>query len=174
MLAPEETTPSEVRRTVAVQIALTSVFLLLMFVLRSGLDADPPPIWLIVALLVVVGVGAVLCERAWLRITPLAPDVEDPEGRALEVYAAQTTRKLGFGQGTVLLCVIVAFAADHAAWPVVIGALPALGVLVFETWPTARNLSLVEAMVEADGASTHLIEQFERDEPTESVEEEDE
>lgn len=160
MPAPEETTPTEVRRTVAVQIALTAVFLLVVFVLLDGLDADAPPIWLIVVLLLVVVVGAVLAERSWLKVRPLPVDTRDREREALDVYVSQTLRKFVYCEGAVLVCVLAAFVVDRAAWPIVIGALPGLGVLAFETWPSPRNLSLIEAMLDSDGGSAGLMARF--------------
>ncbi|MGJ9422718.1 hypothetical protein [Aeromicrobium sp. CF3.5] len=160
MPAREETTPTEVRRTIAVQIALTAVFLLVVFVLLDRLDSDAPPIWLIAVLLLIVVAGAVLAERSWLTVKPLAPDAHDREREALDVYVSQTLRKFAYCEGAVLVCVILAFAVDHAAWPIVIGALPGLAVLAFETWPSPRNLSLIEAMLDADGGSSRLMERF--------------
>ena len=160
MPAREETTPTEVRRTIAVQIALTAVFLLAGFVLLDGLDADAPPIWLIVVLLLVVVAGAVLAERSWLKVRPLPADTRDREREALDVYVSQTLRKFAYCEGAVLVCVIIAFAVDHAAWPLVIGALPGLAVLAFETWPSPRNLSLIETMLDTDGGSSRLMERF--------------
>ncbi len=162
MPAREETTPVEVRRTIAVQIALTAVFLLAMFVLLDGLDADAPPIWLIVVLLLVVAAGAVLAERSWLKIAPLAAGTTDRDRAALDLYVSHSLRKVVYCEGAVLICIVLAFAFDYAAWPIVIGALPGLAVLAFETWPSPRNLSLVETMLDAKGGSSRLIERFDQ------------
>lgn len=160
MPAREETTPIEVRRTIAVQIALTAVFLLAVFVLLDALDSDAPPICLIVVLLLVVAAGAVQAERSWLKVAPLPLDARDRDRAALDVYVSQTLRKFAYCEGAVLICIILAFAFDYAAWPIVIGALPGLAVLAFETWPSPRNLSLIETMIDADGGSSRLMERF--------------
>lgn len=160
MPAREETTPTEVRRTIAVQIALTALFLLVVFVLLDALDSDAPPLWLIVVLLLLVVAGAVLAERSWLKVKPIGLDTLDREREALDVYVSQTLRKFAYCEGAVLACIIVAFAFDYAAWPIVIGALPGLAVLAFETWPSPRNLSLIETMIDANGGSSRLMERF--------------
>jgi hypothetical protein len=48
----------------------------------------------------------------------------------------------------------------YGGWPLIVGALPGLLVLAFETWPSLRNTSQTEAMLDADGAESRLVESF--------------
>ena len=160
MPAAAKTSVPEIRRLVAVQVALTAVFLLVVFVLLDGLDADAPSLWLIVVSLLVVVAGAVLAERSWLSVPALAATVPDPQDAALQAYVAHTVRKFAYCEGALLVCVLLAFISGDAGWLVVIAGLPGLAVLAFETWPSLRNVSLAEVSLDADGASSGLVEQF--------------
>ncbi len=161
MPAPEETSPAELLKAVQVQFGLTALFLVIVFALLDGTDSDLPPIWMIVLSLVVIGIGAALAERAWLRVKPLAPDTPEPDRVALDTYVSQTMRKFVYCEGALLVCVILAFASDRAGWIILIAGLPGLAVLAFETWPTDRNLSLTEVMLDAKGTKSGLLESFE-------------
>ncbi len=159
MPAPQETTPAEVRKVVWIQLALTAGFLVVVFGLLGGLDADLPPIWLMAVSIVVIVIGAVLAERAWLKLTPLDPTAST--GTALDAFVAHTTRKFVICEGALLICILLAFASNSAGWLVVIAGVPALAVLAFETWPSPRNLSLTAAMLDTNGAESGLLESFE-------------
>lgn len=161
MPAPQDTTPAEVRKVVKVQLGLAAVFMVVVFGLLDGLDSDRPAIWLMVLPLVVLAIGAVLAERAWLGIKPLDPEAPHTERAALEAFVSLTTRKFVYCEGALLLCVILAFASNRAGWLVAIAAIPGLAVLAFETWPSARNLSLTAAMLDANGTDSGLLESFE-------------
>jgi hypothetical protein len=56
--------------------------------------------------------------------------------------------------------VIVAFATDHGGWPVVIAGFPGLLVLTWEVWPSPRNTSMTAAMLDSQGAQSHLVESY--------------
>ncbi len=161
MPAPEETSPPELLKAVQVQLGLTALFLVVIFALLDGTDAARPPIWVMVLPLVVIAIGAVLAERAWLRVKPLAADAPEPQRDALDAYVSQTMRKFVYCEGALLVCVLLAFASDRAGWLVAIAGPPGLAVLAFETWPSARNLSLTASMLDADGAESRLLENFE-------------
>ncbi|MGB9011606.1 MAG: hypothetical protein WCB95_01930 [Aeromicrobium sp.] len=158
---PEETSPAEIRNFVRLQLGLTALFLVILFALLGGTDSDRPAIWMIVLSLAIIALGAVLAERAWLRVTPLVPSTPDPGRAALDIYVSQTVRKFVYCEGALLVCVILAFASDRAGWLILIAGIPGLAVLAFETWPTDRNLSLTEAMLDAKGAKSGLLEGFE-------------
>lgn len=160
MAAEYDATPQEVRQFVLVQLLLTAGFLGLLTWMFGALDSPAPPIWMWVVLLLAVVVGAVLAERVWLSTEPLPADVERPHETAVGIYAGQSVRKLAFCEAPILLGVVFSFVVDHAAWPLLIAGVPGLLVLAFETWPTARNLSLVEQGLEADGVETRLLEDF--------------
>jgi hypothetical protein len=157
-----ESSPAEVRQFALVQIAVTAVFLVLLFFMVGGSDADWPPIWLVVVLVALVGAGAFLSERVWLTGSPLPADADPDELRAeaVNIFAAQTVRKLMYCEAPILIAVVVAFAGGHGGWPLVVTGFPGLLVLAWEVWPSLRNTSLTEAMLDSRGAQSQLVESF--------------
>ncbi|MET0468542.1 MAG: hypothetical protein ABW075_03220 [Aeromicrobium sp.] len=157
-----ESSPAEVRSFALLQIGLTAVFLVLLFFMLGGSDADYPPIWLIVLLVALVGVGAFLSERVWLTGSPLPADSDPAElrERAVSIFASQTVRKLIYCEAPLLVAVVIAFVTDHGGWPLVVAGFPGLLVLTWEIWPTPRNTSLTAAMLDSQGAESHLVESF--------------
>ncbi|MET0448404.1 MAG: hypothetical protein ABW004_08350 [Aeromicrobium sp.] len=155
-------TPAEVRSFALLQIGVTAVFLVLLFFMLGGSDADFPPIWLTVLLVALVAVGAFLSERVWLTASPLPADVDPDEARedAVGVFAAQTVRKLMYCEAPLLFAVVVTFVGDHGGWPLVIAGFPGLLVLTWEIWPSLRNTSLTAAMLDSQGAESQLVESF--------------
>lgn len=157
-----ETSPSEVRTFVFLQLGLTVVFLGLLFVAFGGTDADIPPWWLIAVMLVVIAICAFFAERVWLGATPLNPR-EDPDAlrvHAVGVFAGQLVRKLAFCEAGIIFAVIVGFTGSYGGWPILIGGIPGLLVLAFEIWPSLRNTSITEAILESEGADAGLVEAF--------------
>lgn len=157
-----DATAPEVRHFVLLQLVLTSVFYVVLFFVLGGTDADLPPTWLSVLLVVLVGVGAVLSERVWLSASPLPAD-GDPERlrrEAIGIFAGQTVRKLMYCEAPLLIAIIVAFVTDYGAWPLVIAGFPGLLVLVWEVWPSLRNTSLCAGMLDSQGADSRLVESF--------------
>ncbi|MET0929500.1 MAG: hypothetical protein ABWX74_08275 [Aeromicrobium sp.] len=157
-----ESTPAEVRSFALLQMGLTAVFLVLLFFMLGGFDADFPPIWMTVLLVALVGVGAFLAERVWLSASPLPADADPAELRdeAVGVFASQTVRKLMYCEAPLLVAVVVTFVSDHGGWPLAIAGFPGLLVLTWEVWPTLRNTSLTAAMLDSQGADSQLVESF--------------
>lgn len=163
-MASEEfdASPSEVKNFALLQLGLTAGFLVLLFFMLGGSDADYPPIWLTLLLVALTGVGAFLSERVWLTATPLSADADPDEvqRQAVGIFAAQTVRKLVYCEAPLLFAVIVTFVADHGGWPLVIAGFPGLLVLAFEVWPSPRNTSMSAAMLDSQGADSQLVESF--------------
>jgi hypothetical protein len=157
-----DATPGEVRNFALVQIGLTAAFLVLLFFMLGGSDADFPPIWLTVLLVALVGVGAFLSERVWLTGAPLPADSDPAELRdeAVGIFAAQTVRKLIYCEVPLLVAIVVTFVAGHGGWPLVIAGFPGILVLTWEVWPSPRNTSMTAAMLDSQGAESHLVESF--------------
>ncbi len=163
-MASEEfdASPSEVKNFALLQLALTAGFLILLFFMLGGSDADYPPIWLAVLLVALVGVGAFLSERVWLTAAPLPADADpdDLQRRAIGIFAGQTVRKLMYCEAPLLVAVVVTFVAGYGGWPLVIAGFPGLLVLAFEVWPSPRNTSMSAAMLDSQGADSQLVESF--------------
>jgi hypothetical protein len=157
-----ESTPAEVRRFALLQIVLTAGFLALVFFMLGGTDADYPPIWLNVVLVVLVGVGAVLAERVWLTASPLPTDADPAElrERALSIFASQTVRKMIYCEAPLLVAVVVTFVVDHGGWPLVVAGFPGLLILTWEIWPSTRTTAQTAAMLDSQGAESGLVESF--------------
>lgn len=157
-------TAKEIRKFVILQLVITTVFLAVVFWMFDGTDADYPPIWLVVALMVAIAVAAFFSERVWLRGTPLDPtkSPETNEALALEAYANQTLRRLIYGEVPLLLAVLACFIGDWGGWPVLVVALPGLAVQAYETWPHLRSTSMSAAILDSEGAESQLVENFAR------------
>jgi hypothetical protein len=163
MPTPEyDTSPSEVRTFAFLQMALTTVFLALLFWAFGGTDADFPPWWLVIVLLAAVGVSAFFAERVWLSARPLNPNVspEELKAQAVGIYAGQTVRKLAFCEASVIFAVVVGFVGPYGGWPMLIGGVPGIALIAFETWPSLRNTSITEVMLDSEGAESGLVEAF--------------
>ncbi|MEO6604411.1 MAG: hypothetical protein ABIN55_02235 [Aeromicrobium sp.] len=160
--AEYNTTPREIRNFAALQLAITGLFLVALFWFNGGTDADYPPPWLSVALVVPIVVAAVLAERVWLNGAPLPADLDEfhLKARALDAYASQTFRKLLYVEASMLPAVIVAFAGSYGAWPIVIAGFPGILLLAWETYPTKRNTSRTAAMLDSRGAESGLVNRF--------------
>jgi len=162
MVAEYDAKPREIRNFVLVQLGLTTLFLLLLIWMFDGTDADLPAIWLWVVVLVPVAVATFFAERVWLTTPALRADDSDAQNAGLAIYAGQTVRKLAYCEAPILWGVLWAFLSDNAAWPIIIAGIPGLLILAFEIWPSPRNLSLTEAVLDSQGASTQLINSFGR------------
>lgn len=160
--AEYDATPKEIRNFALLQVGLVAGFLVLLFFMLGGSDADYPPIWMCIALVVPIAVGAFFAERVWLTASPLDPDdsVRDQRGQAIGVFAGQTVRKLFYCSIPLLPAIAVAFAGDHGGWPLVIAGFPGVAVIAWETWPSLRNTSMTAAMLDSQGAESHLVESF--------------
>jgi hypothetical protein len=160
--AEYDATPKEVRSFALLQIGLIGVFLVLLFFMLGGSDADYPPTWLAIALVVPIGIGAFFAERVWLSASPLPPDAntDDLQAEAVGIFAGQTVRKLFYCSAPLLPAIIVAFVGDYGGWPLVIAGFPGLAVIIWEIWPSLRNTSMTAAMLDSGGAESGLIESF--------------
>jgi hypothetical protein len=163
MQTPEyETSPSEVRTFALLQLGLMAVFLTLLFLAFGGIDADRPPWWIIALLLAVVAICGFLAERVWMSARPLEPggDPEELKVRAVGIFAGQVVRKLAYCTAAVVFAVAVGFVGPWGGWPMLIGGVPGLALLTFETWPSLRNTTITEAMLDSGGAESGLVEAF--------------
>ncbi len=154
--------PREIRNFAALQLGITGAFLVALFAICGGTDADYPPPWLSAALIVPLMVAAVFAERVWLNGSPLpaGPDRSRLQSEAVDVFASQTFRKLLYVEAAMLPAVVVAFVGSYGAWPIVIAGFPGILLLAWETYPTRRNVSRTAAMLDSRGAESGLVEGF--------------
>ena len=68
--AEYNTTPREIRNFATLQLGLTGAFLVVLFLICGGTDADYPPPWLAALLVVPIILSVVLAER----VTPINPN----------------------------------------------------------------------------------------------------
>jgi hypothetical protein len=167
MRIPEfDASPSEIRIFAVVQVLLVGVFLTVLFWAFGARDGDFPAWWLIILLLLAPAAAAFFSERVWLDARPLDPSdsADELRTRAISVFAGQTLMKLYLCTASILFAIIMGFLfRQYAGWPIIIGGVPSLAVLAFEIWPSLRNTSMTEVMLDADGASSGLTEAFARD-----------
>lgn len=152
----------DIRRLAMIQLGITAAFLVIIFRILGGTDADYPPVWISVLLMVAVAVGVFFSERVWLSGTPLDPaeGSEVLRNKALEAYANQTVRKLIYTEAPMLLAVVICFVGNWGGWPVLIIAIPGLAAQAWETWPHLRNTSMSAAILDSKGAESQLVESF--------------
>ena len=152
----------DIRKSSIIQLVLTAVFLGVVFWMFDGANADYPPIWLIVFLMVATAVGALFSERVWLAGTPLDPadGAAHNNELALARFASQTVRKLVYTEIPLLLAVLSCFVFDYGGWPLLIAGIPGLAVQAWETWPHRRNTSIAAAIFDSQGAESGLVESF--------------
>ena len=117
--AEYDATPSEIRNFAPLQIGMVGGFLVLLFFMFGGSDADYPPVWLAVALVVPIAIGAFFAERVWLSASPLPADAPPLElsNQAVGVFAAQTVRKFFYRFATLIPAGVVTFVGDYGGWP---------------------------------------------------------
>ncbi|MGJ9414080.1 hypothetical protein ACHAAC_15365 [Aeromicrobium sp. CF4.19] len=159
-----DATAREVRSFAALQLVITAVFLVILYLALGGIDAPGPP-WWVIALLVLAVIGAgLLSERVWMSTPPLSPetDPEEQQRRGVAIFAAQTVRRLAICQVPVVLSILVTFVGPWGAWPLMAGALPATLQLAWATTPSLRNTSLTEAVLDSAGGQSGLVESFRR------------
>ena len=166
MRIPEfDASPAEIRGFAVVQVLLVGVFLLVLFWAFGGRDGTIPPWWLIIPLLAAPAAAAFFSERVWLEARPLDPadPPEDVNSQAVSVFAGQTLLKLYFCTASIIFAIVIGFVfRNHAGWPILIGGVPSLAVMAFEIWPSARNTSMPEVRLNADGAAAKLVPTFRR------------
>lgn len=165
MHIPEfDASPSEIRTFAVVQVVLVAALLVVLFYAFGG-PSGQVPAWWVILLLVAAPVGAAaLSERVWLAVRPLDPAVGDAQSRAVSSFAGMTLMKLYICTAAILVAIVVGFLfRDSAGWPILIGGVPSLAVLAFEVWPSLRNTSMAEVMLDSDGAESGLSDAFMRD-----------
>jgi hypothetical protein len=160
--AEYDATPKEIRNFALLQIGLIGGFLVLLFFMLGGSDADYPPAWLAIALVVPIAIGAFFAERVWLSASPMPADAKPSElqAEAVGIFAGQTVRKLFYCSAPLLPAIVVAFVGDYGGWPLVIAGFPGVAVIAWETWPSLRNTSMTAAMLDSGGAESGLVESF--------------
>lgn len=155
-------TAKDIRKFSIIQLAITTVFLAAIFWLFDGTSGGYPPLWIPVFLIIAIAVAAFFSERVWLSATPLDP-AEDPaknEAKALDVFTGQTVRKLIISEVPLLIAVLLCFVFTVGGWPVLIAGIPGLAVQAWETFPHLRNTSMAAAMLDSQGATSGLVENF--------------
>ncbi len=160
--AEYDSSPKEIRNFAALQVVITAVFVLILYLALGGVDAPLPAWWVLLLLLLPTAVAAVLAERVWMSTPPLDPSepAEEQRRRGVAIFAGHTVRRLAICQVPVIVSILVTFVAPWAGWPLVVGAVPAIALLAFETTPGLRSTALTEALLDTEGAESQLVEAF--------------
>jgi hypothetical protein len=164
MRIPEfDASPAEIRGFAIVQVVLVGIFLAVLFWAFGGREGTIPPWWLIIPLLAAPAAAAYFAERVWLEARPLDPadPPEEQTNQAVSVFAGQTLLKLYFCTASIIFAIIIGFVfRNHAGWPILIGGIPSLAVMAFEIWPSTRNTSMTEVMLNSNGGAANLVKSF--------------
>ena len=164
MRIPEfDASPTEIRGFAIVQVVLVGVFLTVLFWAFGGRDGTIPAWWLIIPLLAAPAAAAFFSERVWLEARPIDPanPPDEATSQAVSVFAGQTLLKLYICTASIIFAIVIGFIfRNHAGWPILIGGLPSLAVMAFEIWPSTRNTSMTEVMLNAEGAEAKLVQSF--------------
>lgn len=156
-------TPADVRRFVGLQLVVTLLVVILVFVALGGAPADDlPPLWQWIVLLALVFGASALVSRWWTRPAPLPAGTANPSGEALRRLTAHLARSFLVLELPLVVAALLSLAGPHQAWAVLITAVPGLAALVFGTWPTRRNVDRFATALEADGVTSGLREAFAR------------
>lgn len=155
-------TAKDIRKFTLIQLAITVIFLAVIFWVFNGPNDDYPPLWIPIFLIVAIAVAAFFSERVWMSAAPLDP-AADParnEVLALEVFTGQTVRKLIISEAPLLVAVLICFVFSVGGWPVIIAGIPGIAVQAWETFPHLRNTSMAAARLDFNGAESGLVENF--------------
>ncbi len=152
----------QLRTLVIIQLTVTAVFATLLSLALGGTDEPFPPWWAVAGLLVVLIAAVVNVERSWTRIPPLPAglDTDAALTAALSHYQRHLARALLLLELPFLLAVLYAFVMPYGGWPIIIVAIATVVAIAVETWPTVRNTTRIATALEADGASSGLVEAF--------------
>lgn len=155
-------TARDLRRAAMVQLGLAVVFGAGSFWARDGLRPEFPPWWVVLLLLIAVVAGLVLAERVPYRAEPIDPALGGERAReaAMTAFGDQIVRRLLYTGVPVGLVIAAAYVFDHGGWPILLVGPVALAVMVFETWPSLRTVTLSAVILESAGAQTGLVEEF--------------
>ena len=164
MRIPEfDASPNEIRAFAVVQVVLVAVLLALMFWAFGARDGALPAWWLIIPLLAAPAAAAYFSERIWLSGRPLDPEesADDLKAHAVSAFAGQTLMKLYLCTAAILFAIVIGFLfRQYAGWPILIGGVPGFAVLAFEIWPSVRNISMAQVMLDSNGAKSGLTDAF--------------
>lgn len=120
---------------------------------------ETPPIWTVVAPLVMVVVGFLLAESVGYAAPALPGQTDRAEAmhRAVAIWRSKLMFRFAVTEAPILVGLVMAFVAD-SRWPFIVGLVAGWPVLAFEILPNARSIEKLRARLDSGGASSFLDE----------------
>ncbi|MTB86831.1 hypothetical protein H9L21_09320 [Aeromicrobium senzhongii] len=162
MTEPTAPTPADVKRFVALQLAVTLVFALFA-VLAFGRGGEPGARWwAALALVALVFVAGAVVSRWWAQPQSLPLDDPAPEQTAMRRLAAHIARAFVVLEIPLVVCAVLGVTGLIGGLVMAVAVVPALAALAFGTWPTRRNIDRFAGALERQGADSGLRQAFGR------------
>lgn len=128
------------------------------FVLADDGLGDYPDTWVPLAVGVLAVAAYSFCELAGFRTEPLQPSTAEPAdvgGRSYQRFVASSYVRFAICESVFLLSFVLGFTVD-SFWPVLVGTVFTIPLLVWEVWPGARNRRRFATSLEGAGAPSYL------------------
>ncbi|MCL3837425.1 hypothetical protein [Aeromicrobium duanguangcaii] len=162
MTEPTAPTPTDVKRFVALQLAVTVVFAVFV-VLAFGRDGEPGARWwAALALLALVFVAGAVVSRWWSEPQSLPADDPTPNQTAMRRLASHIARAFMVLEIPLVVCAVLGVSGLIGGLVMAAAVVPALAALAFGTWPTRRNVDRFADALERHGADSGLRQAFGR------------
>jgi hypothetical protein len=139
--------------------AIPVMALAMWFVLAADGIGDFPETWAPSVVLAAAAGAYAFCELAGFRTPPLEPSDRRPGEVEMESWQRFTTStfvRFAICEGVFLISIPLAFVVD-SFWVVLLGAVIALPLVLWEVWPGVRNQQRFAASLEARGVPSYLV-----------------
>ena len=158
-MAGPQTSPAMQTLRLLVGAVVGAIFLMAVafsFVLGFG----APPLWTVVALLLLGVVVYVVLDRTGYRVPAVDPQLPQEQARAQAIAAFQGSliRRLVLAESVAIIAIVLAFVAGRTVLVYDVGAAVSVLLLAVHVWPSIRTVDRVVAALERDGARTGLRE----------------
>lgn len=123
--------------------------------------ATAPPMWLVVAQLVVGVVVFAMCETVGYRTPAIAPGASPEEARrtSQQALTSSTFVRAALCESIALVSLAVAFVIPHGGvLGYAVGAAVSIALLLVHAWPGQRVIERIATSLERDGGRSGLRE----------------
>jgi len=151
-----------VKRFVALQLAATLVFAVVIVVAFGG-DSEPGARWWAgIAVIGLVFVAGAVVSRWWSAPQGLPADDPAPSQTAMRRLVSHLARAFMVLEIPLVVCAVLAATGLIGGAVLAVTLVPALAALAFGTWPTRRNVARFADALERHGADSGLRQAFVR------------